>query len=103
MALRTALLVGKTLDARKKVELAVRRFYDHRSAILHGSQRGKISEKDHYDRFTALEDLRDLVRNAINALVGILKTFAAQSGSASKPLKTMAEVIDDYLFDNLHT
>jgi hypothetical protein len=103
MALRTALLVGKTLDARKKVELAVRRFYDHRSAILHGSQRGKISEKGHYDRFTALEDLRDLVRNAINALVGILKTFAAQSGSASKPLKTVAEVIDDYLFDNLHT
>lgn len=101
MALRTALLLGNTLDKPKDVEQTVKRFYDHRSAILHGSQRDTISEKDQQERFIGMEALRDLVRKAINASIGILKTFAAQSGGVSEPPKTVAEAIDYYLFDKL--
>ena len=62
MALRTALLVGKSLETRKKVEEVVKTFYDQRSQILHGTGEDKIPEKNQEERFRALEDLRDLTR-----------------------------------------
>jgi hypothetical protein len=102
MALRTALLVGKSLETRKKVEELVKKFYDQRSQILHGTEKDKIPEKNQEERFLALEDLRDLTRKTINASIVVLKEYIAQKGTAPQLPKTLAEIIDSYLFDNLN-
>lgn len=101
MALRTALLIGKSFDERRRVEHLVKKFYGHRSQILHGTERDKISDKKQEERFLMLEDLRDLTRRVINATVAVLKQYAAQASGVTQPPDTSAEIIDDYLFDNL--
>jgi len=102
MALRTALLVGKSPETRKKVEKLVKKFYDQRSQILHGTERNKIPYKNQKERFIALEDLRDLTRKTINASIAVLKEYTAHKGGITKLPKTLAEIIDGYLFDNLN-
>jgi len=99
MALRTAILVGKSLEKRKKVEELVKKFYDQRSQILHGTERDKILEKDQKERFLDLEDLRDLTRKTINASIVVLKEYKGEGKQLRK--KQLAEIIDSYLFDNL--
>jgi hypothetical protein len=102
MALRTALLVGKSLETRKKAEELVKKFYDQRSQILHGAEKDKIPEKNQKERFLALEDLRDLTRKTINASVVVLKEYIAHKGTAPQLPKALAEIIDNYLFDNIN-
>lgn len=101
IALRIALLLENSLIERRKVEKSVKKFYDHRSAILHGSEKDKISEKDHDERFLNLEDLRDLVRRTINASIVVLKTFTAEPNGTLKLPEIMAEIIDNFLYSNL--
>ncbi|MFC1993533.1 hypothetical protein ACFLV3_07020 [Chloroflexota bacterium] len=101
MALRTALLIGKSFGERKRIEHLVKKFYGHRSQILHGTERDKISEKKQEERFLMLEDIRDLTRRVINATVVVLKYYAAQTSRMTPLPDTSAEIIDNYLFDNL--
>lgn len=101
IALRTALLIGRSYDERKKLESLVKKFYNHRSQILHGIEKDKISEKKHEERFLSLEDLRDLTRRVINASIAILKTNAPLINGGMKAPDTMSQIIDDYLFEHL--
>ncbi|MFW6116703.1 MAG: hypothetical protein ACOC6F_03155 [bacterium] len=102
MALRTALLVGDTLDERMNVEQMVKRFYDLRSKIVHGGQRDTISDKEHEERFIMAEALRSLARKAIDASIRILISSAPEFAVSHSRPKPMAELIDQHLFRTLH-
>ena len=96
MALRISLLLGDKLKDRKRLVKKVKRFYKHRSDILHG---GETTAKEFKERFETLEDLRSLVRDIINRSIDILNSQKTKSG---KLAKNMTEVIDGYLYDSLH-
>jgi hypothetical protein len=96
IASRTILLLGSHLDedGRKNMERKVRRFYKHRSSIVHGEDRDEISEADYKDRFSTAEDLRTLVRDVLNACIRLLTNPGLSLRKASGKPKKMADIID---------
>jgi hypothetical protein len=64
LAVRTALLLGKTLDEREAISKKVRKFYELRSAVVHGSG----SKNADLDRASASEGLA-LCRSALRAII----------------------------------
>lgn len=100
MALRTALIMGDSLEERRRIEKQVKAFYGHRSTVVHGSKGAITKDKEHRERFELLEEFRTIVRKAINASIRILISPSVWKGRTTERPKTMAEAIDRYLFTN---
>lgn len=96
MILRIPLLLGDKLGEGKELGRKIKRFYKHRSNILHG---GETSDKEFEERFAILEELRALVRETIKSSIELLSMCISPSG---KLPKGMAEVIDEYVYYKLH-
>lgn len=94
MVLRISLLLCSKYKERKGLEHDLKKFYAHRSNILHGS---KADEKKKRERLEIIEDLRALVRHVIISCIKVLTSI--QSTGAMQ--ETMAENIDIYLYNQL--
>jgi hypothetical protein len=95
--LRSALLIGKTHEDMENIGHLVKKFYGHRSNIVHGDSKNKdkISDKENKKRFEELEGFRSFTRSIISASISILKK---ESQAGHEPQSdSMAGVIDDYL------
>lgn len=64
LAVRTALLLGKTLEERQEIVKKVRKFYEIRSAVVHGSK-----PKNEAEQRAAVAEGIDLCRSALRSIV----------------------------------
>ena len=96
IAKRTVLLLGTELNQAERDDLKqkVRKFYDHRCKIVHGEHRNETPQADYEERFNTADDLRDLVRDSLNACIRLLNKPGLALYKSPGKRKAMAEIID---------
>lgn len=97
MVKRAVLLLGSNMNQAEQDDLKqkVRTFYNHRCKIVHGEHRDETPEPDYEERFNTGEDLRNLVRNSLNACIRLLNKPGLALYKSSGNSKTMATIIDN--------
>ncbi len=96
MTERMAKLLGinSTPTELDDIKEKVKKFYKHRSDIVHGNDKDETSDLDHAERFNDVESLRDLVRRSICACVRLLGKPNLALHEASGKRRTLPEIID---------
>ncbi len=88
LSMRTANLLGRDAEARRKIFLETKNFYNIRSRLVHGAQLdGKL-----LNRLNELGSVRETLRRVILSVIALLPE--------DKNLANLPELLDDLAFDD---
>jgi Apea-like HEPN len=88
LSMRTANLLGRDAETRKKIFLETKNFYNLRSRLVHGAQ---LDEKL-LNRLNEIGSLRETLRRVILSVIALLPE--------DKKLANLPELLDDLAFDD---